>query len=164
MDAVPPPRHRHGPLSFPLSFILGRGLSLFHPMQPTHRRNAQGVILVYDPTRRDTFENLETWIKEMDTYKNVPNMVKLLVANKVDKPKEEWQVQTADGETFARSHGMVFIECSAKTNSHIRQAFEEIVAKMLDVAGGQTDGQTGLRLQQQQQQKNHAAHPMSYCC
>ena len=38
----------------------------------------QGVILVYDVTRKETFENLEQWLKEVDMYTNRDGVIKLL--------------------------------------------------------------------------------------
>lgn len=48
-------------------------------------RGAQGIILVYDVTRRETFESLEeVWLREVDMYATVEDAVKMVVANKTD--------------------------------------------------------------------------------
>jgi len=61
-------------------------------------------------------------------YCNSADVVKLLVANKIDKDGRE--VSREDGAAFARALAMVFIECSAKTKLGIQQAFEELVHKV----------------------------------
>ena len=44
------------------------------------------VPVVYDVTRRETFESLEEiWMREVDLYSTVDQAVKMVVANKVDK-------------------------------------------------------------------------------
>lgn len=63
----------------------------FHHVLPppadaaAYYRGAQGIILVYDVTRRETFESLEeVWLREVDMYATVEDAVKMVVANKTD--------------------------------------------------------------------------------
>jgi Ras-related protein Rab-18 len=57
-------------------------------------------------------------------------VVKLLVGNKIDR--EDRAVSREDGEAWARSKGMLFLETSAKTKLGIKQAFSEVVQKILE--------------------------------
>jgi len=41
--------------------------------------------VVYDVTERDTFNSLEMWLTELDTYATKKDLVKMLVGNKIDK-------------------------------------------------------------------------------
>ena len=87
--------------------------------------------LAYDVTRKDTFEHLEQWLKELQVYTpgGGKDVVKLLVGNKVDMDA----VVTRDqAEEWARANGMLFLECSAKTKVGIQEVFEEVVQKILD--------------------------------
>ena len=56
--------------------------------------------------------------------------MKLLVGNKIDR--EDRAVAREEGEAWARSKGMLFLETSAKTTVGIKQAFTEVVQKILD--------------------------------
>lgn len=48
-------------------------------------RGAQGIIFVYDVTRRETFDSLaDVWLREVDMYSTVEDAVKMVVANKTD--------------------------------------------------------------------------------
>eukprot|EP00164_Ancoracysta_twista_P000040 GFYU01000055.1.p1 GENE.GFYU01000055.1~~GFYU01000055.1.p1 ORF type:complete len:204 (-),score=45.49 GFYU01000055.1:376-987(-) len=107
------------------------GQERFRTLTSSYYRGAQGVILVYDVTRRETFEALPQWLKEVDLYSTNKDAVRLLVANKVDC-EEERVVTTEEGIEFARVHNTLFIECSAKTKKGIVQAFTEVVDKVLD--------------------------------
>ena len=60
---------------------------------------------------------------------NGESVVKLLVGNKIDK---ERQVERDRAEAWARSHGMLFLEASAKTRLGIKQVFMEVVQKILE--------------------------------
>lgn len=57
-------------------------------------------------------------------------MAKMIVGNKIDQPDRE--VSRDDGFRFARKHRTLFIETSAKTNEGVKDAFEEIVRKILE--------------------------------
>jgi Ras-related protein Rab-2A len=84
--------------------------------------------LVYDVTRRDTFDNLNTWLEDCRAHGN-PNMVIMLVANKADVTHRR-AVSTEEGEMFARENGLLFVESSAKTSVNVDQAFVEIAREI----------------------------------
>ena len=87
--------------------------------------------MVYDVTRRDSFENLEQWLKEVQLYTpdNGEGVIKLLVGNKIDLDR---RVPREEAEAWARDHGMLFLEASAKTKLGIRQCFLEVVQKIME--------------------------------
>nr|ABD65437.1 Rab18 [Suberites domuncula] len=106
------------------------GQERFRTLTPSYYRGAQGVILVYDASSRESFEGLEVWLNELDTYATKKDLIKMLVANKIDKTSER-QVSRSDGLQFARRNSMLFIEASAKTRDGVQEAFEELVHKIL---------------------------------
>ena len=57
-------------------------------MTSSYYRGAQGVILVYDVSSRESFEALDTWWNEVNTYCSSPDVVKMIVGNKVDKVRK----------------------------------------------------------------------------
>ncbi|KAL5246505.1 hypothetical protein ACHWQZ_G018655 [Mnemiopsis leidyi] len=104
------------------------GQEKFRTLTPSYYRGAHGVILVYDTSVRQTFANLDTWRQEIDTYITKQNAVRMLVGNKIDKTRD---VQREEGERYARTHKMLFIESSAKTEEGVQDAFEELVTKIV---------------------------------
>ncbi|KAL0477274.1 Ras-related protein Rab [Acrasis kona] len=107
------------------------GQERFRTLTSSYYRGAQGVIMVYDVTNKESFLNLNNWIKEVDSYATYEDHIKLLVGNKIDLADQR-QVTKQMGEKFARDHNMVFIECSAKTRVGVEQTFEEIARKILE--------------------------------
>eukprot|EP00736_Rhodelphis_marinus_P008375 Rmarinus@m.21643 len=107
------------------------GQERFRTLTSSYYRGAQGIILVYDVSRRETFEQIkDIWLKEVDLYCTNDDAVKMLVGNKIDVEGRE--VERSEGEDFAREKSMLFIESSAKTRVGVQQAFEELVQKVLD--------------------------------
>jgi len=109
------------------------GQERFRTLTPSYYRGGQGVILVYDVSNRPSFDHLEQWIIEADTYCTKNEVVKMLVANKIDS--ENRVISREEGLHFARRHKVLFIEASAKTREGVQYAFEELVEKILQTPG-----------------------------
>ena len=77
--------------------------------------------MVYYVTRRETFDNLSSWLQDCRANAN-HNMVIMLVGNKSDVSNRR-AVSTEEGEMFARENGLLFIETSAKSAFGVDDAF-----------------------------------------
>ncbi|CAH3182233.1 unnamed protein product, partial [Porites evermanni] len=118
------------------------GQERFRTLTPSYYRGAQGVILVYDTSSRETFDKLEEWLNEVEMYSTKKDIIKMLVGNKIDKEGRE--VDRKQGLQFARRHSMLFIEASARTKEGVQLAFEELVEKIIQTPGlWEKDGATG---------------------
>mmetsp|Transcript_23187 Transcript_23187/g.23838 ORF Transcript_23187/g.23838 Transcript_23187/m.23838 type:complete len:211 (+) Transcript_23187:50-682(+) len=107
------------------------GQERFRTLTSSYYRGAQGIILVYDVTRKETFDSLSMWLQEVEQFSmgGGKDVVKLLVGNKVDQPRS---VSRDDAGEWAKSRGMLFMEASAKTKEGIAQVFNEVVQKILE--------------------------------
>ncbi|KYQ88373.1 Rab GTPase [Tieghemostelium lacteum] len=121
------------------------GQEKFRALISSYYRGAHGIILTYDVTKRDSFNNLQYWLNEIETFSTRPNVVKLLVANKIDKENRE--VSREEGEEFAKKKAMFFIECSAKTKIGIQQAFEELAHKIMETPSLANESEVSKRKQ-----------------
>ncbi|KAL8141377.1 hypothetical protein V2J09_007398 [Rumex salicifolius] len=121
------------------------GQERFRTLTSSYYRGAQGVIMVYDVTRRETFTNLsDIWNKEIDLYLTNQDCVRMLVGNKVDKESER-VVSKKEGMDFARECGCLFIECSGKNRVNVEQCFEELVMKILETPSLLNEGSGGAK-------------------
>ncbi|KFP42296.1 Ras-related protein Rab-18-B, partial [Chlamydotis macqueenii] len=131
------------------------GQERFRTLTPSYYRGAQGVVLVYDVTRKDTFAGLESWLNELEMYTTQSsNTVKMLVGNKTDKPDRE--VERREGLQFARKRSLLFVETSAKTQDGVQHAFEELVIKILQTPGlwAKSTEKRGLQLMESSAQQD----------
>merc|ERR1712072_1312956 len=97
------------------------GQEAFRSITRSYYRGATGALLVYDISRRDTFNHLARWLEEARQNAN-PNMVIMLIGNKSDL-EDSRQVAYEEGLRFAQENGLVFLETSAKTAANVEEAF-----------------------------------------
>ena len=94
-------------------------------------QGAKLAILVYDITRKDSFENLKNvWLKELKDHAD-KNVVLGVAGNKSDLYENE-EVSEQEAREFAKSIGAIFCLTSAQSNSGIEELFEEMGKKFLD--------------------------------
>ena len=105
------------------------GQERFKNITASYYRGGNGVLVVYDITDRESFENLNSWLIEIEKNAN-KNVYKLLIGNKNDL-EEKRKVTFQEGKDFATSNGMQFIETSAKTASKVQEAFELLTQEII---------------------------------
>lgn len=106
------------------------GQESFLSITRSYYRGAAGALLVYDITRRDTFNHLTRWLEEARQNGN-QNMVIMLIGNKSDLESRR-QVSYAEGEKFAQEHGLIFYETSAKSAANVEEAFIKTAEQIHD--------------------------------
>ncbi|KAI3992157.1 hypothetical protein MKX01_015048 [Papaver californicum] len=97
------------------------GQESFRSITGFYYRGAAGALLVYDITRRETFDHLASWLEFVRQHVNA-NMTIMLIGNKGDLAHRR-AVSTEEGEKFARENGLIFMEASAKTAQNVEEAF-----------------------------------------
>ncbi|CAL9776354.1 unnamed protein product [Musa acuminata subsp. burmannicoides] len=135
------------------------GQERFRTLTSSYYRGCQGIILVYDVTKRETFTNLaDVWVKEVELYATNHNCVKVLVGNKVDKEADR-MVTREEGNAFANEYGCLFLECSAKTRANVERCFEELALKILEVPKLVEEGSVPVKRNILKLQQEQHAHP-----
>ncbi|CAL5350897.1 unnamed protein product [Camellia sinensis] len=140
------------------------GQEKFRTLTSSYYRGAQGIVLVYDVTRRETFTNLsDVWAKEVDLYSTNQDCIKMLVGNKVDRESERL-VSREEGISLAKEHGCLFLECSAKTRENVDQCFAELALKIMEVPSLLEEGSTAVKRNILKQKQDHQTQPSGGCC
>jgi Ras-related protein Rab-1A len=97
------------------------GQERFRTITSSYYRGAQGIIIAYDVTDKDSFQNVKQWLVEIDRYA-ADGVCKLLVATKTDLATKR-QVTVAEGRELAESFGLKIVETSAKRGVAVDQCF-----------------------------------------
>ena len=105
------------------------GQERFKNITASYYRGGNGVLVVYDITDRDSFDNLNSWLIEIEKNTN-KNVYKLLIGNKCDL-EDKRKVTYQEGKDFATSNGMQFIETSAKADTKVKDAFEMLTQEII---------------------------------
>ena len=95
-------------------------------------RSANGIILVFDFTRRDSFEHLENWISTIKDNFN-DDIIIVLFGNKIDLGEEYWQVTSKEAKEYAQQKNLVLFETSAKMKKGINEGFNYITNKAYSI-------------------------------
>ena len=105
------------------------GQERFKCLPKKYYQNADGVLLLFDVTNEETFNNVSNWMKDVKENSNKDGkgseIALYLIGNKIDKPDRVIQKETA--ETQAKSLGMKYFEVSCKINMNI----PEVMARMI---------------------------------
>ena len=97
-------------------------------------RNAEGIMIVYDVTNQESFENLKNWIQSIkdnmgnDFLERIPVVI---IGNKIDS--DEREIKTEDAESFCKQQNYPYFETSAKTGENIDNTIRFLVKKVIDV-------------------------------
>uniref|UniRef100_A0A096MR46 Ras-related protein Rab-12 n=1 Tax=Papio anubis TaxID=9555 RepID=A0A096MR46_PAPAN len=106
------------------------GQERFNSITSAYYRSAKGIILVYDITKKETFDDLPKWMKMIDKYASEDAEL-LLVGNKLDCETDR-EISRQQGEKFAQQiTGMRFCEASAKDNFNVDEIFLKLVDDIL---------------------------------
>jgi Ras-related protein Rab-1A len=106
------------------------GQERFRTLASSYYRGVSGVMLVYDTTDMESFENIKYWINEVG--KNAtPNVIKMLVGTKsdmIDKRKVPLKVVSE----FAYKENMLLADTSSKININVDNAFKTLAKTIKD--------------------------------
>ena len=108
------------------------GQERYKSISAAYYKGASVFVVVFDVTKRATFDNVSTWLEQIKTYSDpAKNHPILLVGNKADLPNRE--VSLAEAEDFAQTHHMMYLDFSSKTgkSDEAFQKFAEAALKSL---------------------------------
>ena len=101
-----------------------RGKKNYKAISLNYLRDADVANLVFDITKRETFDLIESWLKELqDTNKS--DISKILIGNKEDLENERL-ISTEKAEELAETMKCKYFEASAKTGKNVIEALDEI--------------------------------------
>jgi len=109
------------------------GQERYRAITSAYYRGAVGALLVYDISKKQTFENVDRWLTELRDHAD-SNIVIMLVGNKCDL-RPQRQQPTEEAAAYAEKHGLSFIETSALDSTNVELAFQKILTEIYHIVG-----------------------------
>ena len=119
-------------------------------------RNAEGVMLVYDVTNSETYENLKFWLQSIknNTSPDMGEIPIILIGNKIDC--EDREVKVEEAENFWKEQGYPYFETSAKTGENIDNTIKYLVKKVINIKDGKKDDENeNIKIEKKDINKNN---------
>ncbi|XP_052171469.1 ras-related protein RGP1 [Diospyros lotus] len=104
------------------------GQERYRAVTSAYYRGAVGAMLVYDMTKRQSFDHIARWLEELRGHAD-KNIVIMLVGNKSDLETLR-VVPTEDAKEFAEREGLFFMETSALEARNVDTAFLTILTEI----------------------------------
>ncbi|XP_020114965.1 ras-related protein RABA3 [Ananas comosus] len=109
------------------------GQERYRAVTSAYYRGALGAMLVYDITKRATFEHVARWVDELRGHAD-SSIVVMLVGNKADLAAAgQRAVPTEDAVAFAEEQGLFFSEASALSGENVDRAFLRLLEEIFAV-------------------------------
>ena len=108
------------------------GQERFKALTPNYFRNAEGVVLAYDVTNSESFENLKFWINSIKSNLGEKNIFIpiIIIGNKIDM-EDMRDITKEDASKFAKENNYKYFETSAKTGEGVDEAIRDLVNQVL---------------------------------
>ena len=129
------------------------GQERFKSMSVNVIKNAEGLLLTYSITSRESFNNLESWLKQLNDAKDISKIPIVIVGNKSDL-EELRIVKYEEGKEFADKHNYHFYEVSAKTGQNVKEAFYDIFEQLYELFEEEITGKKNVSTSIQLTKKN----------
>ncbi|PIA65016.1 hypothetical protein AQUCO_00100469v1 [Aquilegia coerulea] len=107
------------------------GQERFRAVTSAYYRGAVGALIVYDISRRQTFESIGRWLNELHSHSDM-NVVTILLGNKSDL-KDAREVPTTEGKALAEAQNLFFMETSALDSTNVNAAFQTVVKEIYNI-------------------------------
>eukprot|EP01125_Pyxidicula_operculata_P021098 TRINITY_DN79_c0_g1_i1.p1 TRINITY_DN79_c0_g1~~TRINITY_DN79_c0_g1_i1.p1 ORF type:complete len:201 (+),score=34.11 TRINITY_DN79_c0_g1_i1:103-705(+) len=107
------------------------GQERFRTITSSYYRGAHAIMVVYDVTNRESFENVTRWLQEIGQY-TCEDVERILIGNKCDLADER-KVYFEEGRELADSYAMPFFETSAKMSSSVADSFESVAKSLIEI-------------------------------
>eukprot|EP00249_Psilotum_nudum_P013502 c24367_g1_i1 orf=433-1107(+) len=112
------------------------GQERYRAITSAYYRGAVGAMLVYDITKRQTFDHMPRWLEELKNHAD-NNVVIMLVGNKSDLGHQR-TVPTEDAKDFAEKESLFFLETSALQATNVESAFSTVLTEIYRIVTKKT--------------------------
>lgn len=101
------------------------GQEKFRSITAQYYRGAKGILIVFDVTKRTSFESVDKWLNEVHNVSDASIPI-ILIGNKKDMVKNR-SVTTEEAIEYSKDHGLNYIETSAKNGTNCSRAISRLL-------------------------------------
>lgn len=113
------------------------GQVLYRDLAKDYARNADLIIIVYDVTRKESFDNVKGWYQTIFDVVEVKKSKEItpcmIIGNKIDL-RDKRVVNMDEGLKLAESLDSLYVETSAKDNQGVDEAFNNLVIEYIRIS------------------------------
>lgn len=146
------------------------GQDRYKAIVANHYRRAVGALVVFDVTKRSTFEHVENWLNDIKVLAE-KNCISYLVGNKVDlldMHEKNREVSVEEAKLLARKNNMKYYETSALTSVKINDCFEDLLQEIYNerrkIRSGSMMQGNGNRILILNKKENNNGDSLVNCC
>ena len=103
------------------------GQERYRSITNAYYRGAEGILIVFDVTKKESFESIQNWINEVTVYTG-KDVVMICLGNKNDLKKG---IDKKEIYEFQKKTGLEIINVSAKTGDGVEEAFKHIIELLI---------------------------------
>ena len=130
------------------------GQERYRSITNAYYRGAEGILIVFDVTKKESFESIQNWINEVTVYTG-KDVVMICLGNKNDLKKG---IDKKEIYEFQKKTGLEIINVSAKTGDGVEEAFKHIIEllikKNLEAKENSDDDRAKINLTEGNNNKN----------
>lgn len=136
------------------------GQERYHVITKNFFKGSDGFIIIYDITSRESFDNINNWIEQINTF--VDNNVKCIIFGNKNDLNEQRKVEINEGKELAQKYNYNFFETSAKDGNNVEKGFRTIILDILgDIKSIRITRRNSLFLKSQSQKSENIKNN---CC
>ena len=128
------------------------GQERYRSITNAYYRGAEGILIVFDLTQKESFENIENWINEVTVYTG-KDVIMICLGNKCDLKKG---IDKNLIDDFQKKTGLEIINVSAKTGDGVEEAFKHIIELLIkkNMEKGDTINNNRIKLDENNNDNN----------
>ncbi len=107
------------------------GQERFRNITQQYYKNADGILLVYDVSDKNSFDKVREWMKQIQLYTDKESIGLVLIGNKCDVENRE--VTLEEGEALAKEFKLKYFETSALNNYNIEETFNYLAQEVIRI-------------------------------
>ena len=105
------------------------GQERYRSITSAYYKGAKGALIVYDITRKNTFDNIDKWITDLKLNGD-KNICIIILGNKYDLIDKR-EINKNDGIKKVEMYKTAFLETSALNGDNISKAFDELIEQIV---------------------------------